>query len=120
MDRPVIRTKHGPERAIQDRLIQFFRGREWLVKETHGNCFQRGFPDLYITHRKFGARWVEVKNAKSYSFTAAQLIEFPMFCANGAGIWILTDATEDEYKKLWMPPNWQIYLLLLNPNGYCK
>jgi len=104
------RKKRGPERIIQDNLIVYLRGREWFVKETHGNMYQSGFPDLYTYHRSYGQRWIEVKNAESYSFTPAQLEDFPKFSAAACGIWILTAATHEEYQKLFKPANWHIYL----------
>jgi len=110
MQKFVPRDKHGPEWHIQKRIIKLLRGREWYVKETHGSAYQSGFPDLFACHSKFGQRWIEVKNLKKYSFTAAQLECFPKFNAHGSGIWILVDATEDEYKKLMKPPNWYWYL----------
>lgn len=118
MERPKIKnTKKGPERGIQDRIMMMLRNKGWLVVETHGNMFSSGFPDLYATHSRYGVRWVEVKNAESYSFTPAQMEMFPKFCANGSGIWILVEATEDEYQKLWRSPNWHIYLSLLNQHS---
>lgn len=81
--------------------------------ETHGNAYQNGFPDLYVTHSKYGARWVEVKNLAKYEFTAAQREKFPQFVASGAGIWILVDATETEYNKLFKACNWWQYLYML-------
>jgi hypothetical protein len=81
-----------------------------FVKSTHGNIYQFGFPDLFATHRKFGARWIEVKNPLSYAFTPAQLEVFPKFVAFGTGVWILVAATEYEYKKLFQPCNWYEYL----------
>lgn len=77
--------------------------------ETHGNLYQRGFPDLYCTHPKHKQRWIEVKNPDNYSFTPAQLENFPLI-SKGAGIWILVAATQDEYKKLFQAPNWWKYL----------
>jgi hypothetical protein len=115
MNRPDIRNKKvTPEGIIQDAVITFMRAREWYVKETHGNMYMSGFPDLYCTHTKYGARWIEIKRLEQFSFTAAQLDCFPKFTANGTGIWILSGATEAEYEKLWAPPNWHIYMLLKN------
>jgi hypothetical protein len=71
--------------------------------------FQSGFPDLFCCHKSYGIRWVEVKNPEKYSFTAAQLTDFPMFNAHGVGIWVLVAATEEEYKKLFRPQNWYQY-----------
>lgn len=106
-----VQPRTGPEAKIQAAIIQFLRGRDWFVKETHGNKFQSGFPDLWACHRRFGHRWIEVKNGDgNYSFTNAQLEDFPRFSANGSGVWILKAATLSEYNKLFMPPNWLVYL----------
>ena len=105
-----LKPKKGPEAKIQEDLISFLRAREWFVKSTHGNLYQSGFPDLYCAHYRYGQRWVEVKYAEAYRFTAAQLREFPRFSASRAGIWILTAATESEYQKLFGPENWFTYL----------
>lgn len=120
MLRPKIQsTKTGPEAKIQQEIISFLRMRGWLVKETHGNMFQSGFPDLYCSHPKYGMRWIEVKNQESYSFTPAQLIDFPLLSAHGTSIWILVAASEEEYAKLWKPANWYVYLVNLN-HRRCK
>lgn len=103
-------SKNGPEAKIQKDIIDFLTVREWFVKETHGNMYQSGFPDLYCCHRMYGSRWVEVKNPEKYSFTPAQLETFPMFGAKGVGIWVLVAATEVEYRKLFGPANWYTYL----------
>lgn len=80
------------------------------MKSTHGNIYSWGFPDLYAAHLRYGPRWIEVKNPKRYQFTAAQMDTFPKMTEHGVGIWILTGATEDEYRKLFGPPNWESYL----------
>lgn len=111
--RPVkLKKKHGPEWFIQRDVIKMLRFRGWFVKPTHGNAFQSGFPDLFCTHSTYGIRWIEVKlpDMKGSKFTPAQLEEFPKFVANGAGIWVLTAATEGEYAKLFKSPNWYTYL----------
>jgi len=104
------KEKHGPEWHIQQNIITFLRAREWFVKSTHGNAYQSGFPDLFCSHRVYGQRWVEVKNLENYKFTAAQLDLFPLFVANGSGIWILVEANESEYQKLFKKCNWYLYL----------
>jgi hypothetical protein len=78
---------------------------------THGSMYQSGFPDIYATHSKYGARWIEVKNPEHYTFTNAQLECFPKMSANGTRIWILVAATEGEYRKLFGPENWSSYLM---------
>lgn len=76
--------------------------------------YSAGFPDLFATHKKYGPRWIEVKlpGMIGSAFTPAQLEEFPKLANNGAPIWILTGATESEYKKLFMPENWFQYFVM--------
>jgi hypothetical protein len=113
MDKPKLKESRGPERIIQDALIDYLRVREWHVMETHGNVYQQGFPDLYAVHYRYRQRWIEVKNPLKFSFTPAQLDNFPII-SRVAGIWILTAATEFEYKKLFGAPNWYSYLPAAN------
>jgi hypothetical protein len=105
-----VNVHKGPEAKIQIDIVKYLRQREWFVKETHGNAFQSGFPDLFATHSKYFARWIEVKNPVSFSFTQAQYVDYPKFCANGSPIWILTAATDAEYAKLFKPANFSEYL----------
>lgn len=100
-------TAHdGPEAKIQEALESYLKTRDWYVKATHGNQFQYGFPDLYVSHLRFGMKWVEVKNPECFSFTPAQLKEFPKMSACGTNIWILCGATDKEYERLFKPANW--------------
>lgn len=98
------------EAQIQAEIERYLKIRDWLVKSTHGNMYQSGFPDLFTAHTRYGTRWIEVKRPKGYRFTPAQLRDFSLFSAQGVGIYILTAATEEEYKKLFRPANWQWYL----------
>lgn len=106
------RAKKGPEAKIQQAIINYLLIRGWYVKETHGNMYQSGFPDLFCCHSKFGQRWVEVKlpDMKGSKFTPAQLETFPKLCANGSAVWVMTGANEREYKKLFTRCNWYQYL----------
>jgi hypothetical protein len=108
-----VREKYGPERLIQDAIIKMLRNKEWFVKVTHGDAYNFGWPDLFCCHRRYGQRWVEVKlpDMKGSKFTSAQSETFPLFTANGSGVWILTGDTEDEYAKLFKACNWAMYLL---------
>lgn len=110
MNTPKIKAKRGPEDIIQSDLIDFLKIRDWFVQVLHGNLYQFGMPDLFIAKRGFGYRFVEVKNPVKYAFTGAQLETFPKLQAAGVGIWVLTAATEHEYKKLFLPANWYHYL----------
>jgi hypothetical protein len=107
----IPRKKHGSEHHIQEAIIIFLRYRGWFVKSTHGNMYQSGFPDLFCTHYQYGHRWIEVKdpNRSGDPFTPAQRENFPLLCANGSGVWVLTAATESEYKKLFTKHNWWQY-----------
>lgn len=105
----IQRPAHGPEWHIQKQLVDFLRTRGWVVEVMHGNAFQRGIPDLWIFKRGIGERWVDVKHHKRYSFTKAQKLKWPYWDSEGVGIWILTAATQEEYDKLFAPPNWRDY-----------
>lgn len=105
-----IKSKIRPEAKIQNEMIMYLRGRSWIVKPTHGNAYQSGFPDLYAAHIRYGARWIEMKHDEAYSFTPAQREFFPLLSSVGIGVWVLVAATEEEYLKLWQPANWYQYL----------
>jgi hypothetical protein len=111
--RKIVNTKRGPEREIQDRVIKKLRGLGWIVKETHGNMYQSGFPDLYAAHKSYGSRWIEIKYVVKYAFTPAQLEFFPQLQSVGIGVWILVDDTDSEYSKLFRPANWYQYLSVM-------
>lgn len=102
--------KKGPEAILQRRLMIELKGRDWYVKSTHGNMYQSGFPDLYCFHKHHGQRWVECKVKDKYSFTSAQLENFPLMTAHGIGIWILTGYDQFELDKLMKAPNWHLFL----------
>lgn len=104
------KSKKGPEAKIQAAIIAYLRGLGWHTITTHGSLYQSGVPDVFACHSRYGQRWIEVKNPKSYKFTGAQLEEFPKICANGSGVWVLIAATDDEYAKLFKSPNWFTYL----------
>ena len=111
MEAFTARKKGNPEKIIQEAIEFMLRGKGWYVKRTHGNAAVSGFPDDFACHSMYGQRWVEVKlpNMKGSQYTPAQLQDFPKFCANGSGIWVLTAANEEEYQKLFKPYNWWKY-----------
>lgn len=78
--------------------------------------FQSGFPDLWITHKLYGGKWVEIKlpNMKGSRWTKAQKEWFPKLADNGTPIWVLTTVCEQEYRKLFDFPegNWLEYFML--------
>lgn len=101
---------YDEEYHIQQAIIRELTLKGWLVKSTHGNAYQSGFPDLFCTHARYGMRWLEVKKPKGYQFTAAQLEWFPKFCAFGAKVWIATTHIGVE-ELLMRPSNWHMFLL---------
>jgi len=103
------RNKHGPEFVIQREFIKYLRDRDWLVERMIGNALQFGIPDIYLGHKEYGTRWVDLKNPVAYEFTTAQRQKWPKWHDNGIGIWIITAATDEEYAKLFKPPNWRDY-----------
>ena len=107
------KKRNRPEAKIQKDIINYLTVRGWFVMQTHGNMYQSGFPDLYATHYKYGARWIEVKlpEMKGSRFTVAQMEKFPKLRANGTRIWVLMGANDMEYSKLFKPDNIQFYLL---------
>lgn len=82
---------------------------------------QSGFPDLHCSHAtimngRSAVRWVEIKlpGMKGSRWTTAQKEWFPKLCNNGTPIWIITGATEHEYKKLFEKFNfWEYFILKL-------
>src|SRR5581483_5105578 len=112
MDRfkPRGNKRDGPEAKIQRSFIEMLRLKLWVVKSTHGNEMQFGFPDLYAAHGSYGTRWIEVKNPLAYAFTPAQREFFHQLASVGVGVWVLIEASEAEYQKLFKPANWQYYL----------
>ncbi len=108
--RRIRQAKHGPEWHIQQDLIVYLETRGWLVERMIGNAFQTGIPDLYVSHPKWGSRWIDVKNPGAYSFTKAQKRKWPVWERFGVGIWIVTSADQEGYDKLFAPPNWRSYV----------
>jgi hypothetical protein len=80
------------------------------VERLIGNAFQTGIPDLYLYHRRWGQRWVDLKAPGHYSFTKAQRIKWPAWEQAGIGIWIVTSADQEGYDALFGPPNWRNYV----------
>lgn len=105
MQRPNIKIKDNEEARIQESIRRFLLIRDWVTMRTHGNRYQKGFPDLYALHHTYGARWVEVKLPRGSVLTKAQVSVFP-FIGAGHGVWVMKAATEAEYAKLHRKQNW--------------
>lgn len=103
------RCSRGPEWHIQRRVVEFLTARGWMAEHTHGNLYQTGFPDLFVAHRRWGTRWIDCKQPKNYTFTKAQRLKWPVWEKMGVGIWIMTEANQTEYDKLFDRPNWRAF-----------
>lgn len=97
-----------PEEKVRKACRELLEDLGWGVWITHGNKYQSGFPDAFLSHMAFGKRWVDFKVEGNYSFTKAQKQMWPDWHFNhGIGIWILTGV--DGYDKLFNEPNWLDY-----------
>jgi hypothetical protein len=105
-----FRPRQKPEAEIQQDVIKMLRDLDWYVQVMHGSIYQSGLPDLYCHHLKYRQRWIEIKYKYNYRFTRAQLENFPKMNDAGISIWILCEATPEEYQKLFQPQNWRRYL----------
>lgn len=111
------RSSEPSESEIQTKIIHRFMIDDWFCVRTHGNAHQAGFPDVYMCHRRFGARWVEVKKPKGYRFTQAQMDVFHNFAKKHIGVWVLTSHEDHERKKVFGPTNWYQYLTTCTLTG---
>lgn len=109
MEPKKFRNKHGPEYHIQANFIKYLKARGWHVERLIGNALQVGIPDIYAMHPKHGTRWIDLKNPLDYEYTRAQRYKWPIWQKYGCGIWIITGSTDEEYDKLFHPPNWKTY-----------
>lgn len=110
VDKPIRNYRKGPEAKIQGAIIKMLKERGWFVKVLHGNMYQAGLPDLLALNKRYGQRFIEVKQPTGYSFTPAQTIDFPQMISQGARIWVMVAATEEEYQKLFQKPNLWAYM----------
>jgi len=107
MDPIKLRSEHGPEWKIQQQFIKFLEYRHWHVERMIGNMMQFGIPDIYIAHKEYGDRWVDLKNPNDYDFTMRQIQKWPVWEKYGIGIWIITG--NHDYWKLFERPNMRDY-----------
>ena len=105
------KKKVKPETILQEAIMKSMTWKGWFCKNAHGNMYQAGFPDFFATHVSYGHRWVEVKmpDRSGDPFTKAQHETFPLLCAHGSGVWVLTADTDLEYQKLFKKFNWWQY-----------
>lgn len=100
----------GPERDIQDQIVEYLTKEGWYVKETYGSIYQHGLPDLYACHSEYRGRWIEIKapyRTRPF-FTPAQRKFFHELSSVDVGIWVIQGL--HEINKILEPPNWWQYL----------
>ena len=105
--KPIFRGQ--PEKKIENRIRQFLATRGWLVEKTHSTSYSSGWPDLMCWHPEFGLRWVDVKVRERHKYTKAQCQTWPKWERSGLGVWIMFDATDEEYSNLFKPPNFRAF-----------
>ena len=115
-----IPRKTESEASIQRRLISKLRIEGWFSKATHGNEFQIGFPDVFACHIRYGSRWIELKKPGVGILQDTQHHFFLELAKRNIGVWILTDSTDWEYKKLFSPANWHTYCSIMKSNRGSK
>lgn len=112
MRKPSIRAKHGPEWHIQQKIKKYLEDRGWNVTIITASLYLKGMPDLYITHRYYRGKWVEVKQGNNWKFTKEQKIKFPELLGKGTPIWIMFGADEQNYNLLHKECNAPYWLAL--------
>jgi hypothetical protein len=111
------RFRSTPEDRVQEKIIDFLVLRGWaVVEKMHGNAFQKGIPDLYCWNRNLGGRdgeglhrWIDVKVKGHHEYTKAQCQKWSRWEIEGLGVWIMMDATDEWYAKLFQRPNFRDY-----------
>lgn len=87
------------------KVVEYLKARGWHVEPMSANAWQTGLPYLYCHDKKWGTRWVDVKNPDEYELTAIQKRKWPKLAQAGICIWILTAGTQEQYDLLFGPPN---------------
>jgi hypothetical protein len=106
-DKP--RFTSSPEKTLQNNhIVPFLEVHGWLVEVMHASYALKGIPDLYCWHQGLVTfRWIDVKLPKGSDLTKAQCQKWTDWEKRDLGIWIMKEASEEEYLKLFEPPNWR-------------
>lgn len=102
--------KTESESDIQTKFVKRLTLGGWYCLRTHGNAYQAGFPDLYVAHKRYGTRWIEIKKIVGSRFTQSQIDVFTAFSSKDIGVWVITGYTEYEERKLFASANWHTFL----------
>jgi hypothetical protein len=99
---------YATEKQVTEAVITWLRARGWWCKKTHGNQYQKGWPDWYISHPDHGPKWVELKSQRpDHKLEASQKIWFSQAERHGVGVWVMTGVA--DYRLLFEKPNWKDY-----------
>lgn len=98
------------EKQIEVKLMKRLEYYGWFVKKLHGNTFQSGMPDLFVSRKDLGIRLIEIKKPGSWSFTNSQKSTFPLLMASGAPVYLLFGYSDEDIILLSSPPNLVNYL----------
>lgn len=106
-----IRRNNTPEAEVEAQIVAYLEARNWLVRKIHGGARNFGWPDLRISHKTKGSKWVEVKlpGMKGSKFSKAQLEWFPKMMKYGDHIWIMTGPNHHQYKQLFTRPQGNLW-----------
>lgn len=105
------------EHDLERDLRKYMQELGWTTEKTHGNLYQKGWPDLYCLHpgpapgskvRGPIQRWVEMKRPGEGELEPTQKKLFAKWTKAGVGVWVLTGIA--DYHKLFLPPNWVWWL----------
>lgn len=102
--RKAKRLEKDIEREVRRQLVKL----GWNVEKTHGSLYMKGWPDLFLAHRVYGCRWVEMKRPGDGALTPSQVALFTRWRRYGIAIYILTKV--EDIKLLKGPGNWYIWL----------
>lgn len=107
VDKPIIRT--NPEKNLQNnKIIPMLESKGWLVEVMHASFILKGIPDLYCWHQGLDTfRWIDVKLPRGSVLTKAQIQKWHQWEQFGLGVWLIKGDSEEEYNKLFGPPNWR-------------
>jgi len=121
---PRGRSKN-PETALYEKIKEHLEYKGWFVQNIHGNKFQSGLPDMFISRLSHPQRWVELKTParareKNGGLSPRQMEKFMNMDRAGCLIYVLTAV--DQFTLLYGAPNWKAYATggskIIKPKGF--
>lgn len=97
------------ETSGSNNLREYMEQHDWFTYKFHGSEFQKGWPDLHVSHMIHGQRLIETKSFRDgHKLEDTQVKIFKQLYRTGVGIWVLRD--KHDYHLLFKPPNWTEFL----------